>query len=116
MPIKSKAKTTTKKSVKKTTKKVATKKSGKVLNKSSDSQCFWTHDGQILSDLQDLATAFSLMQKSVYIHHVSKERNDFADWVEVVLGDVACAKDLRKARAAKSAHTTVVRHLKSYQI
>ncbi len=79
-------------------------------------KCFWTTDGQILEDLNQLQIAFGSMDEEVFLHHVTKEKNDFADWVEYVLEDAACASDLRRTKKPKSARTVVIRHLRSYNI
>lgn len=79
-------------------------------------KCFWTTDGRVLKDLEQLHLAFGSMDDEVFLHHVTRDKNDFADWVEAVLQDAACAADLRRSRKASSAKTTVGRHLKHYQI
>lgn len=110
----------TKKTVKKTAKKSAKKTTMKgqptvrALVCASGEECFWTTDGQVLENLDELALAFGSMEDEVFLHHVTKEKNDFADWVEQVLEDTLCAADLRKVRKPKSARTVVVRHLKTY--
>ncbi len=109
--------------IKKTaTKKVVAKKATpkkkahtpKVMVESPAQESFWVTDGQILNSLRSLCEALQLMQNDVYAYHVTKDRNDFADWVEAVLKDTACAADLRKAKTPKSACTVVVKHLKFY--
>lgn len=79
-----------------------------------DSECFWTTDGQVLRDLNELQMALAAMNDMVFGHHVTPMKNDFADWVESVLEDAACAADLRTAKKPSSARTIVVRHLRSY--
>lgn len=81
----------------------------------SDPESFWTNDGQILNNLIVLAESFAAMDTMLYKYHVQKEQNDFADWVEAVLGDNACAAALRKAKTPKSAYTVVVKHLSQYR-
>lgn len=76
---------------------------------------FWTKDGQIFNSLSALHKGFEKMDKSVYAHHVTKDRNDFAMWVDAVLSDKACAIDLKKAKTASSACKAVAKHLKTYQ-
>lgn len=110
---------TAKKKTKKTTTKKATAKKNtkqKVLVCADDDQCFWTTDGQILKDMQELATALDSMAEEVFSHHVTSDRNDFADWVEHVLEDAACATALRKSRKPSSARTVIIRHLKTYAV
>lgn len=77
---------------------------------------FWLHDGQVLNSLVALNEALSEMEKAVFLHHVTKEKNDFADWVEQVLNDLDCAAYLRKAKTPKTAKAAVVKSLRFYQI
>lgn len=77
---------------------------------------FWVHDGQILNSLVALKDALVKMKKDTFSHHVAKGKNDFADWVEAVLGDSACAADLRKAKTVATTVTVVEKHLTRYHI
>tara|TARA_B100000508_G_C11459042_1_gene278241 strand:+ start:1623 stop:2015 length:393 start_codon:yes stop_codon:yes gene_type:complete len=108
------AKKTVKKAPKKTSRKKASRTARRALVCANGEQCFWVHDGPILQDLNELATALKNMHKEVFAHHVSTSRNDFADWVEHVLQDQACATDLRSRRSPSGARTVVVRHLRYY--
>tara|TARA_B100000745_G_scaffold284709_1_gene219530 strand:+ start:2277 stop:2663 length:387 start_codon:yes stop_codon:yes gene_type:complete len=118
--VKKAVKKAAKKAVKKkaTSKKTASKKPQKMraLVCAEDASCFWTTDGAVLEDLQQLETAFGSMEDEVFLHHVTKEKNDFADWVEHVLDDAACAADLRRSKKPSSARTVVKRHLRLYTI
>jgi hypothetical protein len=108
-----------KKAVKKAVAKKATPKTSskkKSLVYADNTHSFWVVDGQILNSLSALHAALAVMDKGVYSHHVGKDRHDFADWVDVVLGDAACALDVRKAKTAKAAHTAVTKHLKKYSL
>jgi len=120
---------TVKKSTKKTAKKASAKSAKKASAKSAaknkvvralvcapGEHCFWTTDGQVLEDLNQLQLAFGSMDDEVFLHHVTKEKNDFADWVEHVLEDAACAADLRRSKKPSSARTAIVRHLRFYNI
>ncbi len=100
----------------KVTKKALPKSSakGKRLVIAVGSHCFWTKDGQVLKDLRDLEAAFKKMSPEVFAHHVTKDKNDFATWVNTILKDPACATDLRKAKKAATAKTAVSKHLKTY--
>lgn len=104
-------KATTPKTVKKSTAKKSTKKP---LVYAPDNASFWVNNGQILNSLTALRDALAEMQKEVYLYHVKKDQNDFAKWVEVVLGDSKLAKDLSKAGTPSTARSVVVRHLKAY--
>ncbi len=102
-----------KKVAKKTTKKVS-KNDFKMLVCASDDECFWTTDGSVLQSLEELKLAFGTMGDEVYMHHVTKEKNDFADWVDTVLQDRDCATALRRSRKPSSAKMVVVKHLRFY--
>ena len=108
-----------KKTAKKTvTKKVVKKKAKQSVSKSlvcaPDGECFWTNDGQVLRDLRELEAALQVMSDDLFAYHAHKDRNDFADWVELVLRDRECAEALRRTRKPRGAKTVVVRHLKLY--
>lgn len=109
-------KTTT---VKSSTKKVAQrdhKKAKRVLVCAEGRQCFWTTDGNIIANLIELSDTFNRMSEEVFNYHVNDMKNDFADWVEYVLGDSELAGKLRGARKPRSARTVVVARLKSYDV
>ena len=99
-------------------KKTAAKKSPAVqsLVYADNEHSFWVHDGQILNSLVALHDALLKMKKDTFSHHVAKGKNDFADWVEAVLGDSACAADLRKAKTVATTATVVATHLTRYHI
>lgn len=98
--------------------KVAPKKSAgkRALAHAMGEGCFWTTNGMILSNLVDLRNALQDMSGDVYAHHVTKEKNDFADWIEHVLADGELAAVLRKAKNPQTAYTVVVRRLKVYDV
>lgn len=112
--------------VKKVTKKVVSKKvspakkvtKGIVMKKpliyADNHGSFWVTDGQILDSLLALKNALDGMSKDVYQHHVSEERNDFAQWVQDVLLDIECANGLVKAKTPTAAKMVVTTHLKGY--
>lgn len=81
-----------------------------------DGECFWSRDGQILQNLSDLSLAIGSMDDEIFLHHVSSEKNDFADWVEHVLQDSLCAEALRKAKKKEQAEKVVQLHLRKYSI
>lgn len=104
-----------KKELKKVVKKADTKM-GKSLVLASNQKSFWVNDGRILNSLMALHAALDSMEKSHFEHHVGKDKNDFAQWVDSVLCDSACAVDLRKAKTPKSARVAIAKHLKHYVI
>lgn len=92
------------------------KSTAKVLVYSDNARSFWTSDGQIFNSLLALHDALKKMDKTVYGNHVSGNRHDFAQWVEVVLCDAECAADLRRAQTPTGARTAIAKHLKSYTL
>lgn len=119
---------TVKKAVsKKVTKSVATKapkrvaqrdhrKAKRVLVCAQGEQCFWTTDGKIIANLVELRDALNSMAAEVFEYHVTRDKNDFADWIEYVLGDAELAGRVRGAKKPTSARTFVVARLKKYDI
>ena len=79
-------------------------------------QCFWTTDGQIISDLVGLRDALCDMAEDVFKYHVTKDKNDFATWIHDILHDDELAVSIRTAKKPKTAHAIVVRRLKMYAI
>lgn len=104
---------TSTKVVKPSSKKKAEKKS---LTNAQPQKAFWVHNGPVLKNLVELADALQTMDEVIFTHHVTKEKNDFADWVETVLKDVECATAIRRSKKPSSARTIVVRHLKLYSL
>lgn len=122
-PKKSTAKKTTatkksaaKKAAPKKTKKVAKKSTAKKapLKTAEPEQAFWLANGEILHTLVDLAEVLRVIDETVYAYHVDDSRNDFADWVEHVLADIECARDLRQCQTHSKACGVVEERLKIY--
>jgi len=79
-------------------------------------QRFWVNHGPILKDLRELRDGLdSGISDEQLAHHVSKQKNDFADWVESILGDASCAKAMRRLRTRKSLLRAVDTHLARYR-
>jgi hypothetical protein len=94
----------------------ASKKQKRILARAEGPQCFWVTDGTIIADLVELSAALKTMERDVFAHHVNAERNDFADWVEWVLGDSELAEMSRTLQTPKALHTAVIRRLKIYDL
>ena len=78
--------------------------------------CFWVHNGPILSDLAELHEALKHeITLEQYEHHVTDEKNDFADWIEGTLSDRACANQVRNAKKQDTAVDRVKMCLKRYK-
>lgn len=105
---------------KKVAPKKAVKKSGdkekRQLVRASGEYCFWANDGSVVSNLSELADVLGSMDDAAFAHHVTKDRNDFADWIEGVLLDAELAKSIRSAKKPSAAQAIVVRRLKIYNL
>ncbi len=95
-------------------KKSTTAKGKQALTCAPSEQCFWITDGRVLSNLVELRDALASMTDDVFMYHVTKERNDFADWIEYVLQDAELATSFRKSKKSKTAHDVVVGRLRIY--
>ncbi len=60
---------------------------------------FHCHDGQEFWNVRDLARAVSSMDRETFTHHVTAEKNDFANWIADVIGDHALARELWQTRS-----------------
>ncbi|HRY33484.1 MAG TPA: DUF5752 family protein [Bacteroidales bacterium] len=65
--------------------------------KVAEDKVFYLSNGQVLSSLKDLYTGIQQMPDDVFFHHVSSEKNDFANWVSAVIGDKTLAAKVAKA-------------------
>ena len=78
-------------------------------------KCFWVNHGPVLKNLGELRDALAQhISDAQFAHHVGAGRNDFADWVEGVLEEAACAKALRRAKTREAALRAVESSLAAY--
>ncbi len=62
---------------------------------------FWVCDGNILKNIKEIPSALKKMKKNVFKHHVNKEKNDFANWINDIIKDTKLAKELYKIKDKK---------------
>lgn len=62
----------------------------------SEDQCFSLVSGEKLYTLDNLSEAINLIEPDVFHAHVNDQKNDFANWVEHVFGEVELANRLRE--------------------
>ncbi len=60
---------------------------------------FWLADGKEINNLSELYRSLVEMSEEVFRHHVKGHKNDFAKWVEEILGDTVLARKLRSSSA-----------------
>lgn len=83
----------------------------KFLSRVPASKSFRIEGGKDIYDLKGLADALDEISDSSYRHHVSGTRNDFANWVEDVMGDDDLARALRSASNRRSMLHAVQRRI-----
>lgn len=85
---------------KKTTKKkkpTAVKNAKKFLSDVPSESCFWVNNGWIIRNLQELPLALQNMSKETFVYHANKEKNDFHNWINNVIGDKTLAKSIKNS-------------------
>ena len=58
--------------------------------------------GSSIKNLQELADALEIMDEDTFKHHVTKDRNDFSNWVMNVICDTELSKDLLNAKTREN--------------
>ena len=66
-------------------------------------QSFWVNNGPVLKNIEELANYMPEMSDDSFLHHVSKEKNDFSSWIGAVIGDKKLANDLLSSKNKPSA-------------
>lgn len=74
----------------------------RILGDVQTGMCFWVNNGPILHNLEDLSAALKVMDLKTFRHHVNKDKNDFAVWIDEVIGDKILAKSLSKIKTRKT--------------
>lgn len=77
--------------------KPATKPVGTTVTEAPIEKSFFLNDGRILRTLKDLKDALETMDDSTFYHHVTADRNDFANWVRDVFNQPELADKIAKA-------------------
>lgn len=102
------------KKVKATSKKRTQKK--KPLARAEGEQQFYAANGAVLSTLNELLDELSRMDDDSFYCHIRGERNDFACWVNDVLCDEECARELLEANDRPETITVLKTTLKTYDV
>jgi hypothetical protein len=77
-------------------KKIRRQKNAKTI---SPEEYFYLKGGKVLKNLSDLKTAISTITEEEFLHHVNENKNDFAEWVTLSLGDESLGKKIYSANS-----------------
>jgi alpha-amylase len=73
---------------------------------------FWLKDGDSIRNILEMSSALRTMDTDVFGYHVNAERNDFAKWVKLVVGDEVLARNLEKCTRSITAAKMVEERIK----
>lgn len=57
---------------------------------------FYAVDGKVIKSLPDLHLALTFMDDRHFYFHVNEEKNDFSNWVDLVLNEKKLAEKINK--------------------
>ena len=76
-------------------------------------KCFWVNNGPILKNLDEFANSLPQMNDECFQHHVNKDKNDFSNWINEVVGDKKLANDILSSKTKNSMAKKVNNRLNS---
>ena len=83
-----------------------------LLQNVSPEKAFWVHNGPILKSVTELVGALKSMSEDTFRHHVSRDKNDFATWINDVYGEQKLASQVRGAGSKTALQSLLRRSLK----
>jgi hypothetical protein len=81
------------------------------LSRASKDKCFWVSDGTVIRSVKEMAHTIDTMDFGVFQHHVSNDRNDFANWVKDVFGMETLSREMRMTQNKDRMVITILKHL-----
>src|SRR3989338_10063987 len=73
-----------------------------LLRSASQEQSFHLANGRVLKNLHELSNALVSMDEKTFFHHVTRDRNDFSNWILGVFRDEELAKQIARNRNRES--------------
>ena len=104
---KARLKSTNKKNTKKTNnrrggnkmpKKISAEQAKHYLRDLDPDVSFWVNDGAVIANLRSLPKELKKLSLDQFRFHVNKDKNDFANWVDQVIGDRSLARSIAKIK------------------
>jgi len=68
---------------------------------------FWVNNGAVLTTLEEFSKELKSMESEKFSYHVNTEKNDFANWINDIIGDQVLAKNISKIKTQKTLAKTV---------
>jgi uncharacterized protein YeeX (DUF496 family) len=84
-------------------KKILSEEAEAILSDAHPSHHFKIHMGATVKNLEELADVLEVMDEATFKHHVTKEKNDFHNWVRDIITDVELSKKLLNTKKRKIA-------------
>ncbi|MBD3209547.1 hypothetical protein GF367_03970 [Candidatus Woesearchaeota archaeon] len=107
-----KAKKTRSSAKKKTAKKPTKHQQRKKIKKNAPKdQVFVMVNGHRLKNVKELADAMEKIEDYVFNHHVTQDKNDFANWLHHVFAEIDLAKHVAGAKDKKHVQLVLYRHI-----
>ena len=79
----------------------------------SPKEYFYLHNGFILKTIEELYHTLSLMDKGLFNHHVTKDRNDFANWIYNVFEERELGRKMMKVKSKDAMMKLLKKHIKN---
>jgi hypothetical protein len=76
----------------------------------AECECFFLYNGKALKSIAELADELMSMDDSVFLFHVTKEKNDFANWMRDVFGQMELAEKAAKAKTQQGMRKAIVQY------
>lgn len=76
----------------------------------AEHQYFRLKNGHVLKSLDELGVALRDMDDTIFHHHVNHERNDFANWTNLVFGEKELASKMIHAKSKRDMGDLILNH------
>ncbi|RMF55437.1 hypothetical protein D6745_02185 [Candidatus Woesearchaeota archaeon] len=63
-----------------------------------DEKSFHLYQGPRIKNIEALAEVLDVVNDDIFKHHVTKDKNDFATWIDEVVGDKVLARRVLRAK------------------
>ena len=73
---------------------------------------FWLADGKQVKNLRELLDTLNTLDEATFLHHVNKERNDFARWIHDILDDEELARKIWRFKSKNQLIKLIDSHLR----